>query len=61
MITMVDQLYDRDYQVGRDALNASLVVLAGRLGRALDNAFSVLNRIEYSTPWNARARSVRCP
>ena len=61
MITMVDQLYDRDYQVGRDALNASLVVLAGRLGRALDNAFSVLNRIEYSTPWNARARSVPCP
>jgi hypothetical protein len=59
-MTMVDQLYDRDYQVGRDALNATLVGLAGRLGRAVDNAFSVLNRIAYSAPWTVKARRVHC-
>jgi hypothetical protein len=60
MITMIDQLYDRQYQAGRDALAATILEIAGRLGRAFDNAFAVLNRIEYSAPWAAKARRVRC-
>ena len=60
MFTMVDEIYDRHYQAARNELNAALLDAAGRFGRAVSNAFSVLNRIEYSAPWTAKAKRVRC-
>lgn len=60
MITMVDELFDRHYQAGRDALNASVSGAVFRLAKAVSNAFNVLNRIEYQAPWNARQKRVRC-
>ena len=57
---MIDEIFDRQYQAGRAELNAAL---AGRLQpswpRSLLNAFKVLNRIEYSAPWAAKARRAR--
>jgi hypothetical protein len=60
MVTMIDEIYDRDYQSGRDQLNDAIVAGLARLGRSVGNAFSVLNRIEYDAPWKAKARRVRC-
>jgi hypothetical protein len=59
MITMVDEIYDRQYRAGRADLNAAILDLASRFGKAAANAFGVLNRIEYAAPWTARARRAR--
>ena len=53
---MIDETYDRHYQAARGELNAALSRGFGRLGRAIGNAFQVLNRIEYESPWAARAK-----
>ena len=59
MITMVDEIYDRDYRAGRDALNAAILSAFSRFGHAVGNAFEVLNRIEYSAPWTIKTKRVR--
>jgi hypothetical protein len=56
MVTMVDEIFDRHYQEGRNELNAALVGLFGRLGNAVGNSFKVLNRIEYSAPWASKSK-----
>jgi hypothetical protein len=60
MVTMLDEIFDRHYQDGRDALHSTLAVAFQRLGHAVGNAFQVLNRIEYQSPWAAKAKRVRC-
>ena len=59
MITMVDEIYDREYRASRDALNAAMLSALSRFGHAVRNAFEVLNRIEYSAPWATKTKSVR--
>lgn len=56
---MVDEIYDRHYQAARGELNASLARAGGRLANAIRNAFEVLNRIEYQSPWSARTKRAR--
>jgi hypothetical protein len=60
MVTMIDEIFDRQYQAGRDALNASIASAFARFSRAFGNAFHVLNKIEYEAPWNARSKPSRC-
>jgi hypothetical protein len=49
---MADQLFDRDYQAGRAALNAGIGALAARLTHAAAAAFDALNRAQFSAPWS---------
>jgi len=56
---MIDEIFDRNYQAGRAELNASLTDAFSRLGEAVGNAFAVLQRIEYSEPWNIKRKAVR--
>ena len=60
MHTMMDEIYDRNYQAARHTMNAGLAVLFDRFFAAAGNAFKVLHRIQFSAPWNARTRHVRC-
>jgi hypothetical protein len=60
MVTMIDEIYDRHYREARSELNVSISDGLTRLVHAIGNAFSVLNRIEYATPWTASARKARC-
>jgi hypothetical protein len=60
MVTMIDEIFDRHYQAGRDALNESIAGAVARFGRALGDAFEVLNKIEYDAPWAAKPRRARC-
>ncbi len=60
MVTMIDQIYDRDYQSGRDQMNAAIVAGLARFARSVGTAFTVLNRIEYDAPWKPRVKRVRC-
>ena len=53
MITMVDELYDRDYQSSRAQLNASF---AG-LGRTLGDSLKALHHIEWSAPWASKKKT----
>jgi len=45
------------HRAARTELNAALVDVARRFAGAFGNAFRVLNRIEYSTPWAKSPRS----
>lgn len=57
---MIDQIFDRNYQGARHAMNSGAARLFERFYRSAADAFRVLNRIEYSAPWNERARKVHC-
>jgi len=57
---MIDQIFDRNYQGARHAMNSEATAMFERFFRAAANAFKVLNRIEYSAPWTDRARKVQC-
>jgi hypothetical protein len=59
MVTMIDEIHDRNYQAGRAELNAAILAGFTRLGRAINNAFEVLHRIEYEAPWTSRSRGAR--
>jgi hypothetical protein len=59
MVTMIDEIYDRNYQAARAGLNGSLAAAFARLGSAISNAFTVLNRIEYSDPWSPKRWKAR--
>ena len=59
MVTMIDEIYDRHYQASRSEMHAALGDAFLRFGRSIANAFAVLNRIEYSSPWIVPARKAR--
>jgi hypothetical protein len=56
---MIDENFDRQYQAGREVLNASIASALSRLGDAVGNAFLVLNKIEYQAPWTAPGKRAR--
>lgn len=58
MKTMIDEIFDRDYQSGRSALNASLASGINHFGKAASNAFRVLQAIQFSAPWNGKANRI---
>ena len=57
---MVDELFDRQYQEGREQLNAAMAAGLARLAHAIRNAFEVLVKIEYQAPWTAKSTRARC-
>ena len=57
---MVDEIFDRHYQAGRDELNAAIASGLGSLARAIGNTFKVLNKIEYQAPWTAATKRAGC-
>ena len=59
MVTMIDEIYDRNYAEARGELNAAILRTFNRLGHAVGNAFEVLNRIEYQAPWASKAKHAR--
>ena len=44
MVTMIDEIHDRNYQAGREQLNAAIVAGLARLGKAFNNAFASVAR-----------------
>ncbi|MEO6199426.1 MAG: hypothetical protein ABIO68_05785 [Sphingomicrobium sp.] len=54
MLTMIDQIFDRNYQGARHAMNADATHLLQRFFESASAAFKALNRIEYSAPWAVR-------
>jgi hypothetical protein len=59
MVTMIDEIFDREYRDARAELNAAIAGGLKRLGAAVADTFAVLNRIEYSAPWALPKKSAR--
>ena len=59
MLTMIDEIYDRNFQAHRTELNRAVTRGFARLGDAVSNAFEVLNRIEYAAPWTVKPGKTR--
>jgi hypothetical protein len=59
MVTMIDELFDRQYHAARTELNNALVDFVRGAGKAIGDTFAVLNRIEYSAPWAIKPRRTR--
>ena len=57
MITMIDQIYDRDFQVGRTELNKGLMAFAYGLRNAIAPALSAVHHFEWDAPWNVSRNS----
>ena len=49
---MNDQIFDREYQAGRTALNDGI----GQLIRSAGQSMRVLNRINFDAPWKQSAK-----
>ena len=56
---MIDEIFDRNYQSGRNQLNTAIATALKQLSQSVGEAFLALNRIEYSAPWTAPRRRAR--
>ena len=54
MTTMIDEIFDRQYQAGRDQLHAGVDRLVHRVGGALADTFAAMKRVQFDAPWAAR-------
>ena len=55
---MIDEIFDRSYQVGRADLNAGFASAFSGIGRTLGDSMKVLHRIEWSAPWASKSKTV---
>ncbi|MGH6658541.1 MAG: hypothetical protein ACREBK_00825 [Sphingomicrobium sp.] len=55
---MMDEIFDRNYQTGRAALNADIDRSLSALSKAIGNTFRSIHRIQFAAPWNER-RAIR--
>jgi hypothetical protein len=51
MKTMIDEIFDREYQAGRADLNAGLDRLVSRLASAFGDTFDSMKRVQFNAPW----------
>ena len=51
MITMMDEIFDRQYQAGRNELNAGLDRLFGTIGQEVGKGLAAAHRFEWNAPW----------
>ena len=56
---MRDELFDRDYQDGRAAMNRSIDILFQRVGALLRETAATAHRIQWDAPWTATKRRKR--
>ena len=57
---MVDEIFDRGYQVARADLNAGLDRTFATIGRELSKSLAAIHRFEWSAPWAAKSTDVGC-
>jgi hypothetical protein len=54
MKTMIDEIFDRQYQAGRADLHAGIDRLVDRVGTALADTFDSIKRVQFDAPWAAK-------
>lgn len=53
---MIDEIYDRGYQAGRDELHDGIDALVRKVRGALTPALSAIHRFEWDAPWLNEAK-----
>ena len=48
---MIDEIFDRQYQSGRNELNAGLDRLFATIGREVSKSLAAVHRFEWYAPW----------
>ena len=51
MITMVDEIFDRQFQAGRADLFEGIERGIARLAKSVTTGFATLQRIQFDAPW----------
>jgi hypothetical protein len=60
MSTMIDEIFDRQYQSGRADLHAGIDRAVSSVGRSILTTFDAIQRIQFAAPWAPkRARKNR--
>ncbi len=59
MRTMMDEIFDRNYQQGRAELNAGIDRAIATVAREFGKTLAVLHRIEWNAPWDAPKANTR--
>ena len=54
MITMVDELYDRNFQAARAELNAALLAIGRKFRRGIAPSLLAIHHFEWDAPWNGK-------
>jgi hypothetical protein len=60
MRTMVDEIYDRTYQAGREEFHDGIERGLERLRCGVVTTFRALHAIQFAAPWNKRSTDIRC-
>jgi hypothetical protein len=48
---MMDEIFDRQYQAGRNELNAGLDRAFGAIGQEIGKGLAAVHRFEWNAPW----------
>ncbi len=56
---MMDEIFDRQYQAGRNELNAGLDRAFSAAGRELLKTYQLFHAIQWKAPWLRKARRAR--
>jgi hypothetical protein len=59
MVTMIDEIFDRQHQAGRKELNAAIADTFSGVSRTIGDSLRVLHRIEWSAPWAPTKKKAR--
>jgi 16S rRNA U516 pseudouridylate synthase RsuA-like enzyme len=51
MTAMFDEIFDRQYQSGRNDLHDGIDRLVKRVGAAIGNTFATIHRVQFDAPW----------
>lgn len=60
MITMVDEIFDRNFQTGRADLFRGIDNGLHHLARSIAGAFETMNRIQFDAPWSSKGSDAGC-
>ena len=56
MTTLIDEIFDRQYQSGRKDLHDGIDRLARRAGAALAATFQTMHRVQFDEPWAKKTK-----
>lgn len=48
---MFDEIFDRQYQSGRNELHDGIDRLVKRVGGAISHTFATIHRVQFDSPW----------
>ena len=60
MRTMIDEIFDRQYQSGRNDFHDGIDRLVKRVGRGAAATFEAIQRVQYDAPWRASKKRRGC-